>query len=233
MSPPGSPGDEPRRAGQEGRPAGRPRVLLADDHHIVAQGLKSLLAADFELAGVVADGEAMVEAAKTLHPDVIVADVTMPLLSGIDALERLRRDGVQVPVVFLTMHGHAGYARRALKAGAAGYVLKVAAPEELVQAIRAALEGGTFVSPALARVLFEPTERGVANVGERIAALTSHQREILRLLADGHSAKEIARKLDISSRTVESHKYQLMESLGAQSSAELIRLAVRHGIVEP
>lgn len=233
MSPPGSLKGELRSAKHEGSPAGRARVLLADDHHIVAQGLKSLLAADFELAGIVTDGEAMVEAAKTLHPDVIVADVTMPRLNGIEALERLRQDGVQIPVVFLTMHGHAGYARRALKAGAAGYVLKVAAPEELVQAIRAALGGGTFVSPALARVLLEPTEQGVASAGERMAALTTHQREILRLLADGHSAKEIARKLGISSRTVESHKYQLMESLGARSSAELIRLAVRHGIVEP
>ncbi len=211
----------------------RPRVLLADDHRIVAQGLKSILSAEFELAGVVEDGRAMVEAAKTLHPDVIVADVTMPLLNGIDALEMLRQEGIDVPVVFLTMHAHAGYARRALRAGAAGYVLKVAAPEELVQAIRAALDGGTFVSPALARAVFESAEQRVAETDERIARLTPNQRQILRMLADGLSAKEIGKKLDISSRTVESHKYQLMESLGAQSSAELIRLAIRHGIVEP
>ena len=210
----------------------RPRVLLADDHRIVAQGLKSILSAEFDLAGVVEDGQAMVEAAKTLQPDVIVADVTMPVLNGIDALEKLRQDGVTIPVVFLTMHGDAGYARRALRAGAAGYVLKVAAPEELVQAIRVALDGGTFVSPTLARAVFESTE-GMVEAGERIARLTPHQREILRMLADGLSAKEIARKLDISSRTVESHKYQIMESLGAQTSAELIRLAIRHGIVEP
>lgn len=211
----------------------RPRVLLADDHGIVAQGLKSILSAEFDLAGVVEDGRAMIEAAKTLHPDVIVADVTMPVLNGIDALEKLREEGIQVPVVFLTMHGHAGYARRALRAGAAGYVVKVAAPEELVQAVRAALAGGTFVSPTIARAVFESTEQEGAETGERIASLTPHQREILRLLADGLSAKEIARKLDISSRTVESHKYQIMESLGAQSSAELIRLAIRHGIIEP
>jgi DNA-binding NarL/FixJ family response regulator len=211
----------------------RPRVLIADDHRVVAQGLKSMLSADFELVGVVADGRAMIEAAKTLGPDVIVADVSMPLLNGIDALEMLRQQGLDVPVVFLTMHNQAAYARRALKAGAAGYVLKLAAPEELVQAIRAALDGGTFVSPALARTVFEASEKESVDAGERIAALTPHQRQILRLLADGLSAKEIARKLDLSSRTVESHKYQLMESLGAQSSAELIRLAVRHGIVEP
>lgn len=211
----------------------RPRVLIADDHKVVAQGLKSMLAAEFDLVGVVADGEAMVEAARTLRPDVIVADVSMPVLNGIDALAKLRREGLAIPVVFLTMHNQPGYARRALEAGAAGYVLKLAAPEELVQAIRAALDGGTFVSPSLARAVFDPANGDAARAGERIARLTSHQREILRLLADGLSAKEIAKRLDLSSRTVESHKYQMMEALGAQSGAELLRIAIRHGIVEP
>lgn len=211
----------------------RPRVLIADDHRVVAQGLKTLLSAEFDLVGVVADGRAMVDAAKSLRPDVIVADVSMPVLNGIDALETLRQEGIDVPVVFLTMHSQPGYARRALRAGAAGYVLKLAAPEELVQAIRAALDGGTFVSPALARAVFDTKEAGATEVVERIALLTSHQREILRMFAEGLSAKEIAKKLDISSRTVESHKYQIMESLGAQSSAELIRFAIRYGIVDP
>lgn len=210
-----------------------PRVLIADDHRVVAQGLKSMLSAEFELVGVVADGRAMVEAAKTLRPDIIVADVSMPVLNGIDALETLRRDGIDIPVVFLTMHSQPAYARRALRTGAAGYVLKLAAPDELVQAIRAALAGGTFVSPALARAVFDTKEGGRPDADERIALLTTHQREVLRMLAEGLSAKEIAKKLDISSRTVESHKYQIMDSLGAQSSAELIRLAIRHGIVEP
>jgi len=211
----------------------RARVLLADDHRVVAQGLKSMLSAEFDLVGVVTDGRAMVEASKTLRPDVIVADVSMPVMSGIDALDKLRQEGVDVPVVFLTMHNQPGYARRALKAGASGYVLKLAAPEELIQAIQVALEGGTFVSPALARAVFDSSDSAEVDGIERIAKLTAHQREILRMLTDGMSAKEIARKLDISSRTVESHKYQIMESLGAQSSAELIRLAIRHGIVEP
>jgi len=211
----------------------RPRILIADDHRVVAQGLKTMLSAEFDLVGVVADGRAMVDAAKALRPDVIVADVSMPELNGIDALETLRHEGLDVPVVFLTMHSQPGYARRALRAGAAGYVLKLAAPEELVQAIRAALDGGTFVSPALARAVFDTKEGGPSEAVERIALMTPHQRVILRLFAEGLSAKEIAKKLDISSRTVESHKYQIMESLGAQSSAELIRLAIRHGIVEP
>ena len=192
-----------------------------------------MLSAEFELVGMVADGRAMVEAAKALKPDVVVADVSMPVLNGIDALEAMRQEGVEIPVVFLTMHNQAGYARRALKAGAAGYVLKLAASEELVQAIRIALDGGTFVSPALARAVYDSTTSADADGTERIARLTAHQREILRMLTDGLSAKEIARKLEISPRTVESHKYQIMESLGAQSSAELIRLAIRHGIVEP
>ena len=208
-------------------------MLLADDHQIVAQGLKTMLSAEFDLVGTVTDGLAMVEAAKAGRPDVIVADVSMPSLNGIDALEKLREAGVAVPVVFLTMHNQPAYARRALRAGAAGYVLKLAAPDELLQAIRVALDGGTFVSPALARAVFDPELGSSTDTGDRVARLSPHQREILRLLADGLSAKEIARKLDISSRTVESHKYQIMESLGAQSTAELIRVAVRHGVVDP
>jgi DNA-binding NarL/FixJ family response regulator len=211
----------------------QPRILLADDHRVVAQGLKSLLSTEFDLVGVVVDGQAMVDEAKRLRPDAIVADVSMPVLNGIDALEKLRQEGINIPVVFLTMHNQPGYARRALKAGAAGYVLKLAAPEELVQAIRIALDGGTFVSPALARAVFESKDNSDDGETESIAKLTAHQHQILRMLTDGLSAKEIARKLDMSSRTVESHKYQIMESLGAESTAELIRLAIRHGIVEP
>jgi DNA-binding NarL/FixJ family response regulator len=209
----------------------RARVLLADDHRMVAEGLKSILVSEFDLAGVVEDGLAMVEAARTLRPDVIVADITMPRLNGIDALAKLRKDDIDIPVVFLTMHREVAYARRALEAGAAGYVLKHAAPAELVQAVRAALAGGTFVSPVLAGEVFQSMKNGDGDAGSPFASLTSRQREILRMLVEGLSAKEIGRKLEISSRTVEFHKYQLMESLGAKSSAELIHFAIRHGIV--
>jgi DNA-binding NarL/FixJ family response regulator len=209
----------------------RARVLLADDHRMVAEGLKSILVSEFDLAGVVEDGLAMVEAARTLRPDVIVADITMPRLNGIDALAKLRKDDIDIPVVFLTMHREVAYARRALEAGAAGYVLKHAAPAELVQAVRAALAGGTFVSPVLAGEVFQSMKNGDGDAGSPIASLTSRQREILRMLVEGLSAKEIGKRLEISSRTVEFHKYQLMESLGAKSSAELIHFAIRHGIV--
>jgi DNA-binding NarL/FixJ family response regulator len=128
----------------------RARVLLADDHRMVAEGLETLLSADFDLLGVVEDGEALVEAAARLHPDVIVADIGMPRLNGFEALARLQRDDPGVRVVFLTMHQSAAYARRALEAGARGFVLKHSAPAELVMAIRAALQGRTFVTPTLA-----------------------------------------------------------------------------------
>jgi DNA-binding NarL/FixJ family response regulator len=210
----------------------RPRVLLAEDHRIVAEGLKSLLAADFDLAGVVEDGQAMVEAALRLRPDIIVADISMPSLNGIEALEVLRKDGFDVPVVFLTMHRDVAYARRALEAGAAGYVLKHAAASELLQALRAALEGGTYVSPALAGKVFEAMKSGPAGEPDPINRLTPRQREVLQWLARGLSAKEIAARVDISPRTVEFHKYQMMEALGAKTSAELLRLAIRHGIAD-
>ncbi|MCC6642702.1 MAG: response regulator transcription factor [Deltaproteobacteria bacterium] len=210
----------------------RPRVLLAEDHRIVAEGLRSLLATDFDLAGMVEDGRTLVEAAQGLRPDVIVADISMPRLNGIEALEALRRDGPDVPVVFLTMHRDVAYARRALEAGAAGYVLKHSAATELLQALRAALEGGTYVSPALAGKVFEAMKNGPSTAVDPIRRLTLRQREVLELLVEGLSAKEIAARVGISPRTVEFHKYQMMEAIGAKSSAELIRFAIEHGIAD-
>jgi len=210
-----------------------PRVLLADDHLMVAEALKSLLAAEFELIGVVEDGLALVEAAKDLRPDVIVADVTMPRLNGIAALLRLRQEGIRVPVVFLTMHRDVSFARRALEAGASGFVLKHSAPFELVQAIRAALDGKTYLTPQLAAEVLAAMSEGPQGTKDPVAALTPRQLEVLQLLAEGRSAKEIASSLSISSRTVEFHKYQMMESLGLHSSAELIHFAIKNGLVGP
>jgi DNA-binding NarL/FixJ family response regulator len=210
----------------------RPRVLLADDHLIVAEALKSLLAQEFDLVGVVEDGRALVEAAGKLRPDVIVADVTMPHLNGIDALVELRQSGDRVPVVFLTMHRDVSFARRALDAGASGFVLKHSAPAELLSALRAALEGKTYLTPQLAAEVLEALKQGPAQAGDPIASITARQREVLQLLAEGHPAKEIAAKLSISSRTVEFHKYQMMETLGLRTNAELIHFAIKHGLVE-
>jgi len=209
----------------------KPRVLLADDHRMVAEGLKGLLAEEFELVGMVEDGRAMVKAARELRPDVIVADISMPLLNGIEALAQLKQDDPGVRVVFLTMHRNAAYARRALEAGAAGFVLKHSAPAELVLAVRAALQGRTFVTPDLAAELMHAARQGPQGHTAPVAAMTSRQREILQLLAEGKSAKEIAAVLGLSARTVEDHKYRLMESLGIENSAELIHFAIKHGLV--
>jgi DNA-binding NarL/FixJ family response regulator len=209
----------------------RARVMLADDHLLVAEALKSLLADEFELVGVVQDGLEMVKAAETLLPDVIVADITMPHLNGIDALAQLRRVAPRTRVVFLTMHCDVAYARRALEAGALGYVLKHSAPSELILAVKAALSGRTFITPTLAGEVLESMRHEPSRTPDPVGALTPRQREILQLLAEGCSAKQIAGKLEISHRTVEFHKYQMMESLRIRTNAELVHFAVKHGIV--
>jgi DNA-binding NarL/FixJ family response regulator len=197
---------------------------------MVAEGLKALLPDEFELVGVVEDGRAMVEAAEKLRPEVIVADITMPNLNGFEALARLRKSHPNIKVVFLTMHQNAAYARRALEAGASAFVVKHAAPEELVLAIRASLSGKTFITPSLTKQVVEQAESGASVGNEGATSLTRRQREILQLLAEGRSAKEIATDLAISARTVEFHKYQMMETNGLRSSAELIHFAIKHGI---
>jgi DNA-binding NarL/FixJ family response regulator len=210
----------------------RPRVLLCDDHLLVAEALKSLLTPEFDLVGVVEDGRALIEAAGRLRPDVIVADVTMPQLNGIEALVQLRQGGDRVPVVFLTMHRDVTFARRALEAGAAGYVLKHSAPAELVVAIRAALDGRTYLTPQLAGEVLASMKQDPNEASDPVVALTPRQREVLQLLAEGRSAKEIAASLSISARTVEFHKYQMMETLGLHTNAELVHFAIKHGLVE-
>ena len=206
----------------------KPRVLLADDHRMVTEGLKGLLTEEFELVGIVEDGRAMVAEARKLRPDVIVADISMPQMNGIDALTHLKRDNPDVRVVFLTMHRDAAYARRALEAGASGFVLKHSAPAELVLALRAALQGRTFIAPDLAAEVFRTAKEKDA---DPLGALTPRQREILQLLAEGKSAKVIAAALGLSARTVEFHKYTLMDALGIENSAGLIRFAVKRGLV--
>jgi DNA-binding NarL/FixJ family response regulator len=209
----------------------RPRVLLADDHRMVTEGLKRLLADDFELVGAVEDGHALLAAAKKLSPDVIVADITMPQLNGIDALHLLKKHNPEVKVVFLTMHQDRAYARRAMEAGAAGFVVKHAASDELVMAIHAALKGKMFIAPALAGDVLNDIQHSANEERNAKGSITPRQREILQLLAEGRSAKEIAQILSISARTVEFHKYQMMETHEFHSSAELVHYAIKRGIV--
>jgi DNA-binding NarL/FixJ family response regulator len=210
----------------------RSRVLLADDHPIVAEGLKGLLAARFDVVGVVGDGQALLEAAKSLQPDVVVADLAMPLLNGIEVTARLATEEPQIKVVILTMHREEGYVRRAMEAGAAGYVLKVSAPDELLTAVDAALAGKTFVTPGLADHLVGHLPQHADRVQDPVGSLTPRQREIVQLVAEGKTAKEIGAVLGISARTVESHKYELMQALGMERGAELVQFAIKHGLIE-
>jgi DNA-binding NarL/FixJ family response regulator len=209
----------------------KPRILLADDHPIVAEGLRSLLEPEFDLVGIVEDGRALLDAAEKLRPDVIIADISMPLLNGIEAVRRIKETNRDVKVVFLTMHPDVTYAISALEAGALGYVLKHSAPAELIRAVRAALGGKTFVTPLLAGEIMQSPSKGVYERREESSHLTKRQREVLQLLAEGYLAKEIASMLNISTRTVEYHKYQIMKDVGLKTAADLIRYAVKHNIV--
>ncbi len=207
----------------------RPRILMADDHRMLAEGLRTLLEPACELIEIVEHGQALVEAAQRLQPDVIVADITMPLLNGLDAVEQLRRLGCQAKVVFLTMHKDTLYAARAMRAGASGFVLKHSASADLLTAIQEALAGRTYITPAIGGLL----ERLPDPLLDGDVSLTRRQREVLQLFAEGHTAKEVAKLLYISTRTAEGHKVQIMKLLGARSTADLVQCAIRYGLIGP
>ena len=211
----------------------RPRVLIADDHKIVVEGLKKLLGPEFEIAGAVEDGRELVKAVEKLSPDVIVVDISMPGLNGIEAVHQIKKARKEMKVVFLTMHPDVAYAASAFKLGASGYVLKHSAPDELVTAIREALQGKTYVTPLIAGRLLHFYEKEASGHRETVSVLSSREREVLQLLAEGHSAKEIATTLNISTKTAEYHKYRMMEKLGIKTLAELVRYAVKLGISGP
>ena len=211
----------------------RARVLIADDHKIVTEGLKKLLGPEFDIVGAVENGRELVKAVQTVRPDVIVADISMPGINGIEAVLQIKKIYKEIKVVFLTMHPDVAYAASAFKAGASGYVLKHSAPDELVTAIHAALQGKTYVTPLIAGKLLQHYEEQSSGNTEKLPVLSHREREVLRLLAEGHSAKEIASILDVSVKTVEYHKYRMMESLGIKTLAELIRYAVKKGISAP
>jgi DNA-binding NarL/FixJ family response regulator len=209
----------------------RARVLLADDHRILAEGLKSLLEPEFELVDIVEDGRTLVTRAKELCPDVIVADITMPLLNGIEAVLQLKQAELPAKIVFLTMHQDVTYAAKAFEIGASGFVLKHSAPSELVTAIREALAGRTYVTPLIAGELMQAYRDGTSQQQNPAVDLTQRQREALQLFAEGRSAKEVAAILRISPRTAEFHKASIMKMLGIRTTAELAQYAVRHGII--
>ena len=209
---------------------GRTRVLLADDHLMLVEALKKMLEPEYDVVGSVGDGHALLKAAETLQPDVIVLDIAMPLLNGLDAGRQLKHSMAKVKLIFLTMNEDPYLVGEAFRAGASAYLLKQGAALELTLAIAEVLKNGVYVTPCIAA--------GLANISLREPGAREHapeptprQRQVIQLLAEGRSMKEIADLLKITMRTVASHKYRVMEVLQIKTSAELVRYAVKHRIV--
>jgi DNA-binding NarL/FixJ family response regulator len=202
------------------------RLLIADDHVMFAQGLESLLRDEFDLLGMAGNGEELVEATLRLNPDIILVDISMPVLNGFDAVRRIREGGSEARIIFLTMHDDASLLSEAFRCGASGYILKQAAGEELVSAIRMVAHGHHYISPLVTDL---PTGR--LAVQAQKTTITPRQREVLELISRGLTMKEIASQLNISARTAESHKYEMMQTLGVETTAELIRYSLRLGLI--
>jgi DNA-binding NarL/FixJ family response regulator len=208
----------------------RLRLLLVDDHAVVREGLRALLASDprFEIVGEASEGESAVSAATSLHPDVVVMDVSLPGLNGVQATRRLKAQSPDTRVVALTVHEEGGYLRSLLDAGAAGYVLKRSAASELVRALHIVGDGGTYLDPALAGQLVGKLVRNSSHAGQA-PALSDRETEVVRLVARGYSNKEIAAKLEVSVKTVETYRYRAVEKLGLRGRADLVRYAIEQG----
>jgi DNA-binding NarL/FixJ family response regulator len=207
----------------------RPRILLADDHTLLLDGLRHLLERHYDLVGAVQDGQSVVSAAQRLQPDLVLMDVAMPVLNGLQAGQRLREHHPKIKLLYVSMYGDAPYVEEAMRLGASGYVLKRSGWSELSRAIEAALAGKQYVSSALSAVLEQPPVLPPV-MSESGRPLTDRQRQILKLVAAGYTAREIGRMLHITSKTVEFHKGRLMRQLELQSTVELARYALTHGL---
>ena len=210
----------------------RPRILLADDHVLVAQALAHLLQREFEVVATVSDGRALLVAAGELLPDVVVVDIGMPLLNGLDAAEQLKVLHPAIKVIFLTQNREPRFAVEAFRRHASGYLLKDSAASELTTAIREALRGRSYVSPSIAREMVDEASRPGADQ-ITLRGLSAREREVLQLLAEGKSMKEVGALLDISPRTVEFHKYRIMDLLHVKTNAELVQQAIKLGLIAP
>jgi len=206
----------------------RTKILIADDHKMFAQGLQGLLEDEFCLVGIVEDGQALVAAANQLDPDVIVVDISMPVMNGLDAVRQLQKQGVTAKILFLTMHADDRLLAEAFAIGGSGYVLKQSAGEELILAIRRVLDGHKYITPLIAKEWVEGVSKRIDSTKK--LTLTPRQREVLQLLIEGRTMKEVATRLGISTRTAESHKYVMMEGLGVDNTAELIQYAIKLGL---
>lgn len=209
------------------------RVLVADDHTLVRAGLRSLLEglAGVEVVGEAGDGHETLRLADALRPDVVVLDIGMPGLNGLAVTERLHRDHPRIRVLILSMHTTEEYVLQALRAGAAGYLLKGSAVPELELAVQAVARGESYLSPAVSRHVVDEYVARTGGEADPLAALTLRQREVLQLVAEGHTSKEVAQRLGLSPRTVETHRAQIMERLGVHDLPGLVRFAVRVGLV--
>jgi len=208
----------------------RTRILLADDHLLTLEGIRAVLEPHHEIVGMVTDGRALVDAALRLKPDLIAMDITMPLLNGIDAAVQIKKSAPEVKLLFVTMHINPAYLEAALHAGGNGYVLKSAAREELLEAIKRVMEGRIYVSPGLSSEHLERFKDPV-----RAAAtlrLSTREREILQLIAEGRAAKEIAYVLNISIKTVAFHRENIKRKLGLRTTAELTKYAIENGLIQ-
>ncbi len=208
----------------------RPRILLADDHTLVAEACKKLLEPEFEVVGIVGDGHAMLRANEVLKPDVIVSDIAMPSLNGLDAGERIKQNTASVRIIYLTMITDPELAAEAFRRGASGYLLKTSAAPELATAVRETMNGRLYISPQLTKCsLSDFLRERKSDPGRR--TLTPRQREVLQLLAEGRSMKEAAHVLNLTTRTVAFHKYRIMAILGLHTNAELVQYALRNFLV--
>jgi len=207
-----------------------PRVMLADDHTILLDAFRKLLEPNFEVVGTVSDGRALLEAAPNLKPDVIVIDVGMPLMNGLEAGLRLKEQMPAVKIIFLTMNEDPDLAVEAMRSGASGYLLKSSIAPELIRAIHTSLKGKSYVTPQIARGMQKAFINNPSPKG-RAKALTPRQREVVQLLAEGKSMKEVASVLNVTPRTVAFHKYRVMEVLNLETTADLIQFAIKSRIL--
>ncbi len=210
----------------------QPRVLLADDHSLILKGIKGLLETQYEIVGLVDNGMALVDAALRLEPDVVVLDISMPILNGIDAMREIKRKLPKTKVIILTMHSSPIYLRKAIEAGAVGYVLKSGAAEELLIAMAKAMKGEVYITPAFKDQTQESVAHWRTKPGRSPIELTSRQRQILQLIAEGRANKEIAHILGVSVKTIEFHRGRLMAKVGANSVAQLTKVAIQEGLID-
>lgn len=207
------------------------RILLGDDHALILDGLRNALQTHYEIAGLAKDGRALVQAAEKLKPDLIVVDISMPLLNGFEAAKQIKKILPQVKLIFLSQHLNPAYLKQALKLGASGYVLKADATEELQEAITTVLRGRTYITPAFGEEVISRLWNREGELSEEKEGLTERQREILHLIVEGRANKEIADILHLSVKTIEFHRARIMTKMGVKTVAELTKAAIQQGLI--